>query len=132
MEAATNETVNRENANRETANRETQNQAPETSDPSNYLQQINMKFRPKGYNQINKLMDLPQNIKFNIKDIRRITTTYGNKLLVDLIAMNIEANNIEAMNSSGDVTDVTPAYRSYSPSQKIEINDSAVLNNSST
>jgi hypothetical protein len=33
------------------------NQAPEPGDLSNYLQQINNKFRPKEYNKSNKLQE---------------------------------------------------------------------------
>jgi hypothetical protein len=48
------------------------NQAPETSDLSYYLQQINNKFRPKEYNKSSKLQEAADRKKKGIE--KRIKT----------------------------------------------------------
>jgi hypothetical protein len=56
----------------------------ETNILPDYLQQINTQYKAKEIKKITQLTLIPQNIKYNIKDIHKVKTKYGNKLVMNI------------------------------------------------
>ena len=51
---------------------------------SSFLDEFNQEFKAKELTKYTKLVDLPKNINYKIKDLYKITTRYGEKYAIDL------------------------------------------------
>jgi hypothetical protein len=54
------------------------------TDLSSYLENINLQYLTKEIKKITPLIDIPQNLKYDINDIRDSKTRYGDKLTMDI------------------------------------------------
>jgi hypothetical protein len=61
-------------------------------DVTSFLEEVNSSYLPKEIIQTTKLSDLPQKHKYTIKSINRLTTKYGEKLLMDISVMMLNQN----------------------------------------
>jgi hypothetical protein len=64
------------------------------SDLNSYLENINLQYVTKEIKKVTSLIDIPQNLKYNINDIRKSKTKYSDKLIIDIsyngLGMNLE------------------------------------------
>jgi hypothetical protein len=64
------------------------------SDLKNYLENINIQYVTKEIKKVTPLIDIPQNLKYNINNIRKSKTKHGDKLIIDVsyncLGMNLE------------------------------------------
>jgi hypothetical protein len=63
---------------------QTQEEMSIKSDLSSYLENINLQYVTKEIKKVTPLIDIPQNLEYDINDIRKSKAKYGNKLLIDI------------------------------------------------